>query len=159
MLKDPDYRPEKMCMAWSMIGLWSLNKHVPGIKAMFQAGTCFWPIILPEHDDGVSPNRFGYMWDLHSAKDHIENARLPEIHAWVAFRIGGKAAIVDFNAGSFRALGCEYLGVNHFHAYQIPMTFWHNADEQLPHGVEYVADPVACEVGYRYAQQAVLLAR
>ena len=155
----PEYRQDRMCLVWAMAGMSSVKRHVPQSTVMFQAGSCFWPITLPEHDDGVSPNRFGYLFDPVAAAINLSRGELPEIHAWFVVKVDNKVVIVDFASGAFRRIGCEHLGIEQKHSYEIPEHFWHNADDALPEGVEYVADRVACEIGFKYAQEAVLLAR
>lgn len=55
-----------------------------GVSMQFQAGTCLWPVIYEDEDDGKLPTHFGYEWSPHSPQSRRarEIGMLPEVHVW-----------------------------------------------------------------------------
>lgn len=72
-----------------------------GVRLVLQAGTCYWPRVTPEQDDGVSPNVFGYEWDPNDPK-HLATriaGRMPELHVWAGDPSTNE--LVDLTTGCF----------------------------------------------------------
>lgn len=109
-----------------------------GINAIPQAGTCYWPRITQEQDDGVSPNVFGYCWEPDSINTILKIARdeLPEIHAWVALPQTNE--IIDITTRHLKEQ-CETLATLKWTAPDPPDYLWEHC-LKLPDYVLYKPD-------------------
>lgn len=132
--------PDRLCILKAAAGRAALLRH-GAIAASFQGGSAFWPVVKPECDDGVSPNRYGYEWTLTDAVTRLMAGEVPEVHAWVAFAFPvSQVWILDLSAGSFARLGAAALGIAPAAVLPTPEAFWHRASDSLPFEVEYRAD-------------------
>lgn len=125
-------------------------------RTILQAGSCQWPRVAPELDDGRSPTHFAYMWDGDSPIAHLVRSgiipviqrtdghvapSLPEVHVWLGCPETGE--IIDFTTGLWplackATLGLDWPGT------QPPPFFW-NFGTRLPADVRYVASREAIE--------------
>ena len=93
-----------------------------GLRAVIQAGTCYWPRLTPEakweviQQDPNEVNVFGYEWEPATLATLVKMARneLPEMHCWAA--IPDRNEIVDLTSGQFpeqcrRLIGKDWPGV------------------------------------------------
>ncbi len=131
---------DRTCVVWALAGSIALSRH--GVRTiLFQGGSAFWPVVRPEHDDGVTPNRFGYQWSLTEAMPHLMAGDLPEVHAWLAFDdLDGERWVLDLAAGGFAREGARELKLKPEAVAAVPEAFWHRVAEPLPAEVEYRAD-------------------
>jgi hypothetical protein len=76
--------PEHHCLLWSGCLCKSLRER--GVMALLQAGTCQWPRLRPDQDDGREEtcSHFSHMFDRTAAMPILMEGRLPEIHCWLA---------------------------------------------------------------------------
>ena len=112
-----------------------------GVLLIPQAGTCYWPRVTEETDDGTEPNRFGYEWngDPNSAKRAQLRpgiVPLPEMHVWCADPLAQE--IVDLASGLFPEQ-CERIIHLPWKAPRPPDFFW-GQGEDAPRGVRYDPD-------------------
>lgn len=83
------------CLYWALFTARHLRSV--GIPAQIQAGTCYWPRLRPDQDDGHPDTctQFGYQFEpgRYSAPVLImEAGKLPEMHVWAAV---APATIID----------------------------------------------------------------
>lgn len=115
-----------------------------GERAILQAGTCMWPRVQPDQDDGVSSTHFSYVWspDEPASIMAIMAGNLPEMHVWVARPDANE--IIDITTGTLpihaRECGMDWPGD------PPPDYLW---DSQLPDGVVY--SPEINAIGYALA--------
>jgi hypothetical protein len=145
------------CLYWAAYGIEELEKR--GVRACFQAGSCFWPRIrmadvgnYPETD----PINFGYQWDdAMTAREAVVRAlttgRLPEIHVWLG--LTATQEIIDFTAGYFPA-NCDKL-LHHDWPGAVPPEFFWGTYGALPDGVVYRPSPVATIAAAKLAEAVV----
>lgn len=131
---------DRTCVPWALAGSIALSRH--GVRTIhYQGGSAFWPVVKPEYDDGVTPNRFGYQWSLAEAMPHLLDGDLPEVHAWLAFDDpDGDRWVLDLAAGGFAREGARELKLKPEAVAAVPEAFWHPVSEPLPAEVEYRAD-------------------
>ena len=166
MIPDPKTRRRIVCAARKITSKLfpDLNQHAgclyltwaflhvaekAGLKGgQLYAGEAYWPCLDDAHDDGVSPNRFGYSWEPDSPQHHARLAQdvLPEMHIWAGFGRGpiqqdehgsfiGPTVMVDMTTGSW-PVQCRALLGRPWHAPSPPDHFW-GCPSQLPQGVTY----------------------
>jgi hypothetical protein len=150
MANWPSINPHASCLhvAAALIGVaWVKLDY----RLTLQAGSAFWVSTSPEHDDGVSPNRFGYLWEPHSnatLRARLEN-RLPELHAWAFDPSNGD--IIDLTTGSWPTQALD-LGRMPWKAPQ-PPNYWWGPSSELPEGAEYRASQSASAVAAKCLQR------
>ena len=77
----PDIRPSAGCVFWAGSIIFVAQRH--GIRLVPQAGSCFWPRIPPEEDDGIVSTEFGYLWEPTEWNlMKVLSGVLPEMHVW-----------------------------------------------------------------------------
>lgn len=76
-----------------------------GVRTMLQAGSCSWPMIRPEDDDGERATHYSYRWngmeDPETAA-YFAAGKLPECHVWLATR-EPEDTIIDPTTGTWPA--------------------------------------------------------
>lgn len=130
-----------------------------GMRTMLQAGTCQWPMCLPEEDDGVRATHFSYQWEANSAatRRNIVEFKLPEMHVWLGYRDPRRAAglIIDPTTGSWPARA--RLGGYEWTTQDPPDFLWTDTEglrelaDQYGYGVIYWPDLTACRVADAFA--------
>jgi hypothetical protein len=118
-----------------------------GRRLLMQAGSCFWPRLDDESDDGVSPNVFGYQFDVEAARPLIAVGMLPEMHVWLVDPLAEE--LIDMTAGEFPVQCRRMLGFG-WQTKAPPEVLWCQFSE-LPERVQYHAERHACEVAAMYA--------
>jgi hypothetical protein len=99
-----------------------------GYRLVPQAGTCYWPRVTPETDDGVENNAFGYKWSPHEFRSQISLAcgALPEMHVWAGDPVTQE--IVDLSTRDFPAQCKKILDIE-WKAPAPPDFYWGPAGE------------------------------
>ena len=132
-----------------------------GIKTMLQAGSCQWPMLEPENDDGECATHFSYQWE--GLKDDRTNfffraGALPEMHCWLAYR--DPDTIVDATSGSWPERA--HAGGHSWETPRPPDFLWHTADEleslverEFKLGIRYEANLEACKVADELASREI----
>ena len=71
------------CLYWSLTLMGVLLEN--GYRALIQAGSMSWPIVLPGQDDGKTATHFSYEWSpwREESQAALKLGLLPEIHVWV----------------------------------------------------------------------------
>ncbi len=131
------------CALFAFFGVKHLRSQ--GFRALIQAGSCLWPRVNVEQDDGVMNTHFGYEWDSSCLKTwkpvFDENRiRMPEIHVWCALPDEGQ--IVDFSVHCFPEQ-CERRAGEKWIGSKPPDFFWGGHEECLAHRCRYTPDYVA----------------
>lgn len=138
--------PASACLYWtrSTVTILSLMKT----RAIIQAGSCSWPRIHPNQDNGVSPTHFTYKWQPSHIMSKIAVAlgQLPEIHVWAA--IPETQEIIDLTTGFWPGRCKELLGED-WPGPKPPEWFWGTADE-LPDWVRYEPNLEAIDTALQY---------
>jgi len=83
------------CLYWSLALMGVLLDR--GYRALIQAGSLSWPIVMPGEDDGKSSTHFSYEWSpwREESKAALKLGLLPEIHVWVA--LPDQNELLDFS--------------------------------------------------------------
>ena len=144
----------RACLYWAAYGVEELEKR--GVRACFQAGSCFWPRIRLEDVakyPETEPTQFGYQWnDELDVRDAVMGSlaagRLPESHVWLG--LVETQEIIDFTAGYFPAncltlLGRDWPG-------ELPPEFFWGGYGALPDGVVYRPSPTATIAAAKLAE-------
>jgi len=132
----PDVDERGCCLYLAgMAGVAAMKR---GILLTPQAGTCYWPRVTAETDDGVEANRFGYEWNGDPASAKRATMRpgivpMPEMHVWCADPVARE--IVDLSSGLFPKQ-CERIIGLPWKAPLPPDFFWGQA-VTAPRGVLY----------------------
>jgi hypothetical protein len=132
-VKPANIKASGACLVWSFATLAVLTSK--NIRAVLQAGTCMWPRIRPEQDDGICDTHFGYQWSPATKESLIAvaNGKMPEIHIWVA--IPKTQTIIDFSTREFPNQCKELIGQD-WPGDRPPKYLWCTVDE-LPERVLY----------------------
>lgn len=120
-----------------------------GPRAILQAGSCLWPRIRKDQDDGKCNTHFGYQW---SPKDlasllAIAQGALPEMHLWAA--IPDQHEVVDFTTSQWPAQAMKLCGYD-WPGDRPPEYLWAQVN-RLHSGVTYDADFNAIRLAVRMA--------
>lgn len=131
-LRPDDLNPQAACLYWSIATILVLRSTN---RTILQAGTCLWPRIRPDQDDGTCNTHFGYKWDPDSEKSiyAVSIGALPEMHVWTAQPESG--LIIDMTTRFFPEQ-CKNLICGDWPGDLPPEYFWSTADK-LPVGVIY----------------------
>lgn len=132
-----------------------------GLRTMIQAGTCQWPMMLEEEDDGVGATHFSYAWDLREAVPYIAQGKLPELHVWLAYRTkeNPDGYIIDTTSGSWPERATQ--AGHSWTSLAPPDCLWATADElaalgeERGLGVNYQADMDACQCADAFAHHGI----
>jgi hypothetical protein len=140
----------RSCLVTAAI-LCEVVKLTTRTRALVQAGSCQWPRIPKDQDDGKVDTHFAYMWEwnddtisrvttaIEDAKAH-RNVTLPEVHCWVALPDRGE--IIDITTRYWPKQAMDLQGLD-WPGVKPPDYFW-GTFEQMPEDVRYVADEKAC---------------
>lgn len=131
-----------------------------GVRTMLQAGSCSWPMILPEEDDGVRATHFSYQWEPLSGATitHLMSGTLPELHVWLASRELGDI-LIDPTTGSWPDRAAA--GGHNWSAPAPPACLWGNGDqirklsEDAGYVIGYEASLDACQIADTYAANGI----
>ncbi len=122
-----------------------------GKRPILQAGSCDWPRLTPEQDDGIAPNFYGFVWEPDSLDTFawLLSNTLPEMHVWCGLPEDNE--IIDLTCGTFplhcrKTLGLDWPG------HQPPDYLWCKCNE-VPRGVTYIADERAMDVAYAFIRK------
>lgn len=122
------------CLYWALAAI--LAARLNGVSLIPQAGTCYWPRVTPETDDGIEPDRFGYEWrgdpktaDRAADFDPGVTIVLPEMHIWAADPKTGE--VVDLAARLFPAQCKRITGLD-WKAPHPPEWFWGKGEDTPP---------------------------
>lgn len=145
---DVDFQGGGSCLYWAQCAMGSLLSF--GYNPLLQAGSCFWPLIRPEEDDGVRPTHFAFQWDpTHPLSvEAIEHDRMPEMHVWVMPDFRTPEIVLDFSTYMIKPIAVGKMGLK-WTAPDPPEYLWGSP----PAGVRYVANPDA------YRQAIIMLYR
>lgn len=129
------------CLYRALAMITAANEH--GHRWVPQAGTCYWPRLDEDQDDGTNPHlQFGYAWspDDPRSKQATLNGYLPEIHVWAGDPATGM--IIDPTTGFFPAQ-CQALLGRDWPGTRPPTVFWGGPDD-LPARALYEPHRDAC---------------
>lgn len=132
------YKPSNMpasgsCLVWTFATLAVLTSK--RIRAVLQAGTCMWPRVRKEQDDGICSTHFGYEWNPATKESlmAVQMGKMPEIHIWAA--IPKTQTIIDFSTREFPTQ-CKKLIKADWPGDLPPQYLWCSA-KNIPKGVQY----------------------
>lgn len=99
-----------------------------GFRLVPQAGTCYWPRVTKETDDGVESNVFGYKWSPEEMASRLNMAMggIPEMHVWAGDPEDQE--IVDLSTKFFPTQCKTLIGVD-WKAPHPPDFYWGPASE------------------------------
>lgn len=143
------------CLLWAIAALRVLRLH--NVDAILQAGTCLWPRVRAEDDDGVMNTHFGYEYHADSERtvEMLRMGALPEMHIWVA--IPSRNEILDFST-RFLPEQCRLIIGEDWPGDTPPNYLWSRAEE-LPERVVYAPDAGACFIAYKRVCQFMRMVR
>lgn len=143
-LRPANYREHCSCIIWAIATLFALSG-----RALLQAGSCMWPRIRKEDDDGVIATHFGYEWHPNSqqTRERIAAGLLPEMHIWAA--IPSENQIIDLTT-KFFPQQCHSMLKWDWPGIEPPEYFW-GGPEDLPEGVLYRPSMDAIQLASTYA--------
>lgn len=132
---------DRVCLHWALSTVQVLNEH--GVRAVLQAGSASWPMLLPSQDDGVKRTHLSYMFEG-SARTYnrARQGLLPEMHCWAA--LPERAEIVDLTTGFQEQRALELTG-QAWQGKPLPDYFWGTAKD-LPTGWVYRPDLKAIQI-------------
>ena len=146
-------RPHNMplcgaCLVWTYCTISVLTLH--NIRSLIQAGTCLWPRMRKDQDDGKCLTHFGYVWSPNTKESEMAvlTGHMPEIHIWTA--IPDEQIIIDMSSGMF-PYQCRELIDQDWPGDRPPRHFWCNVNA-IPEGVIYKSSIPAI----KYASNAML---
>jgi hypothetical protein len=125
-----------------------------GLKLGMQAGSCSWPRIKPEEDDGVVATHFSYVWELNAKTIYeLRNGLLPEIHVWAGDP--ETQEIIDCTTASWPRQ-CKKLTGAEWTAVTPPDFIWMPAKDVFDtHGAYYEPDLQATHIAAQIFDQYV----
>lgn len=136
-----DGPPWMHCLLWGEALAGRLRLR--GLAAALVAGTCGWPRLRPDQDDGRpgTATHFSHEFDVTEALPWVRRGMVPEWHCWVAVlvpRSGGVVELADPTTGAWpekclAATGLDWPGD------RPPPYLWCRSDE-LPPRVCYAPD-------------------
>lgn len=153
----PEIEPQGACLftAGALIICAARNPHFKGRRLILQAGTCSWPRLTPEQDDGLptTPSHFTYQWEGLTARtmNRLAQGLLPEMHCWVGDP--QRQELIDPLSGQFPAQ-CRALIGRDWPGIQPPDFFW-GGPADLPDRVCYEPDGVATQIAAQLLTQAL----
>lgn len=113
-----------------------------GVRLVLQAGSAYWPCLDDAHDDGTSPNQFGYEWNDQGRAIArmlglgLMPSRMPEIHVWAGNP--DTQELVDISTGAWPEQAKRLIGTE-WRAPMPPKFYWGHVSK-LPRFVNYTAD-------------------
>lgn len=158
---DTRVRDTRACL-FHAVALQCLLKSRYDFDTMLQAGTCQWPMLAREDDDGECATHFAYQWnglgDLQTVMTISEGA-MPEMHVWLGTR--NPDTIIDPTTGTWQARAREG-GYERWTAPAPPAFLWVTVDELMnmidsPYdmGITYLPHLDACKVASMLAGQEI----
>lgn len=126
--------------AWGLV----ITAMRQGLRLIPQGGTCYWPRVTDETDDGVEGTQFGYEWSPESPISKIAKGlgSLPEMHVWAVDP--ATESIIDLTSGIWPDRCKQLTGMN-WKAPMPPDFLW-TTFNQLPKGVIYEPNKDACQL-------------
>jgi hypothetical protein len=123
------------CFYWALTLMGVLLQS--GYRALIQAGSMSWPIVLPGQDDSKAPTHFSYEWSPWREESQValKLGLLPEIHVWVG--LPDQNELLDF-ATKFLPEQAAKEGLAWRTPY--PPDFLWCGPSELPEGVLYKPD-------------------
>jgi hypothetical protein len=120
-----------------------------GLHVLLQAGSCSWPRIRPEQDDGVAMTHFSYLWtpEEPASQRAMRLGIMPEMHVWAADPEANE--IIDFTSGFFPEQAKALVGFD-WPGDLPPKYLWANTKD-IPRGVQYRADIDAIKLAFSFA--------
>jgi hypothetical protein len=140
------------CLWWAYFTCQVLNEQ--GFRAVLQAGTCYWPRLLAEQDDGLESThtQFGYLYTPGLCNyGIIADGRLPEMHVWAG--LPDINTIVDLTTGYFPEQA-KILAEIDWPGAQPPSYFWGRIAE-MPDGCVYAPVHEAIKVAWAVINSAL----
>lgn len=108
-----------------------------GYEPLIQAGSCSWPIIPKEEDDGACDTHFSFIFKEEEAIQHITRGRIPEIHVFLYLQ--KTEELVDFSTHDLPRVCNNIIGKKWSPKCLPPPFLWcHICD--MPPGVNYEAN-------------------
>jgi hypothetical protein len=125
--------PSARCFYYGIRGVEILRKA--GLPAVLQAGSCTWPRIRPEQDDGKIMTHFGYLWSPHepASQRALALGVMPEMHVWAADPEANE--IIDFSTGFFPEQAKALVGMDW--PGDPPPTYLWSGPTTMPRGAQY----------------------
>jgi hypothetical protein len=117
-------------------GIWTVEAiRKAGLRVLLQAGSCRWPRIRHEQDDGVCATHFGYVWSPNEAPSQraLRLGVMPEMHVWAADPEANE--IIDFSAGFFPEQAKALVGMD-WPGDPPPPYLW-SGPTTMPRGAQY----------------------
>jgi hypothetical protein len=150
-IRPKDLDPCGGCLIWTL-SVWKVlsREH----RVIFQAGTCLWPRVRPEDDDGLVATHFGYEWhpeDPETQRRIAGGTILPEMHVWAALPESNE--ILDFSTGGL-VDQCRRLIHADWPGEKPPPYLWTYVNN-MPPGVIYRPDVDATVYALRLAAQLI----
>jgi len=147
--KRPQNHMSASCFFFAIHGLQVLKQR--GFRALLQAGTCSWPRIRKDQDDGKVMTHFSYTWSPEDARSRAADQLgiMKEVHIWVA--LPDEMMIVDFTAGLFPEQAMKLCGMD-WPGDLPPKYFW-GTSEKLPTGVVYQPSMEAIQYVFKLVAQ------
>lgn len=113
-LIPPGADPEACCV-YHAAACVKLVPMLTGLRCFAQAGSCLWPRVRPEQDDGVVETHYGYEWQGMNMQTAamIAAGLLPEVHFWAAVldpKPPFGAEVLDVTTRDFPAMCLKTIG-------------------------------------------------
>lgn len=135
----------QVCLYWAVGGLLELRSR--GIRSVIQGGSCSWPRIKLEEDDGVSPTHMSYVWSPGPTSILSQMlGHLPEMHVWLG--IVETQEIIDFTT-AYWPEACLKMTGSPWTGHAPPKYFW---SHEFPERVYYSVDPDATMLAFHYGK-------
>jgi hypothetical protein len=142
--------PEWHCLGWAAVLARMLRRA--GRRAALVAGSCGWPRLRPDQDDGrpETSTHFSHMFVVDEALPLVVRGLAPEWHCWVAMAGRGDAVeLIDGTTGAWPEK-CRRLSGTDWPGDRPPPHLWCHADA-LPPRVLYDPDPLATDWARAFA--------
>lgn len=120
-----------------------------GVRVILQAGSCQWPRIRPDQDDGVCATHFGYVWSPREepSRRAMRLGVMMEMHVWAADPEANE--IIDFTSGFFPEQA-KSIGGFDWPGDPPPPFFW-GGPNIMPPGAHYEANIDAIKYAFLLA--------
>jgi len=147
--KRPKGHMSASCFFFAIHGVQLLKQR--GFRALLQAGTCSWPRVRRDQDDGKVMTHFSYTWSPEDARSRVADQMgfMKEVHIWIG--LPEPQQIVDFTSGLFpeqakKLCGMDWPG-------DLPPKYLWATYETLPNRVVYQPSMEAIQYVFKLVAQ------
>ena len=140
MERDCPVHIPQACLCWAKTLVQVLRSY--HIRGVVQAGSCSWPRIPMEEDDGIVMTHFSYQFELQPALAKLMRCEFPEMHVWVA--IAEEQEIIDLTT-CYLPENCKKLAGIEWTGKLPPDYLWASLDD-IPEDVLYVPNLNAIQI-------------